>query len=84
MDIKHDCYPKDICDRWSAANHTVFYNDPISAIITLTEDGQFTIKGQASTLFNGITRDMTGNPHGDECGRPVTPVIQSTSFKMTY
>ena len=62
----HDKYPPEIANKHRCARNTVMYNDPISAIITMTTDGQLTIEGQKSSFLNGITREMTGNSGSTE------------------
>ncbi|NLG14794.1 MAG: hypothetical protein GX561_11425 [Lentisphaerae bacterium] len=81
---KHECYPREVLDRWKLACNTVMYNDPIHAIITLTEDGSIQIQGMKSELFMGVTREMTGNPKFDSHSRPVTANVQSMNIKMNY
>lgn len=80
----HDKYPPEIANKHRFARNTVMYNDPISAIITMTTDGQLTIEGQKSSFLNGITREMTGNSRLDGAGRPCTPDIQSVDLKLNY
>ena len=78
----HKLYPKELLAKYSCAKHSVIYNDPISAIVTLTRDGGIKIEGQKSTLFMGVTQEMTGNPRFDCMGRETTAVIQSVDLKM--
>lgn len=77
---KHDLYPKALCDEISLLNHTVVYEDPLYAIVTI-EGTTVTSEGVESTMFLGITREMTGNEPFGKAGRPVTPTVQS--FKIT-
>jgi len=81
----HTLYPASLCKEYRNLNHTVVYNDPIHAVITLEEIPEIggiavTIDGMESEMFLGIQREMTGNPKCDGCGRPVTPVVQSAKF----
>lgn len=80
----HDLYPQSVMDKWKLAKNTVMYNDPISAIITMKKDGTVIIDGATSSMFMGITREMTGNSRCDGSGRPVSPVVQSLNIKMNY
>ena len=77
---KHDRYPKELCDEISYLNHTLVYDDPLYAIVTV-EGTTVTSQGTESTLFLGVTREMTGNAPFDKAGRPVTPTVQS--FQIT-
>jgi len=77
----HDLYPEEICTKHTHANHTLAYNDPLSAIITL-EGTTIDIKGAESSLFMGVTREMSGNPKVDPAGRAVYPRIQSVHITL--
>lgn len=81
---RHEQYPKDVLERWRLAGNTVMYNDPIHAIITLTDEGRIKIDGMKSELFMGVTREMTGNPKFDAHSRPVTAEVQSLDITMHY
>lgn len=77
----HDCYPKELCEKISLLNHTVVYNDPIHAIITL-EGSTISIEGMESSMFMGINRRESGNPVYDHAGRPVYPRVQSAKITL--
>ncbi|MBR4941440.1 MAG: metallophosphoesterase [Clostridia bacterium] len=78
----HECYPRDLCEKICLLNHTVVYNDPIHAIITL-EGTTVTIDGMESSMFMGINRAETGvNPIYDAMGRPVCPRVQSAKVTV--
>ena len=62
-------------------SHTVFYNDPLYAIVTV-EGSHIRIEGVESSMFMGVTREMTDNPPLDPAGRPVTPRIQSLDITL--
>lgn len=80
----HNLYPEEVTKNHSLAKNTVMFNDPVSAIVTLTHDGGIRIKGQKSSLFMGVTREMTGNPRFDSMGRETTAVIQSIDLKLNH
>lgn len=77
----HDLYPEEICKKYRYAPHTIMYNDPLSAIITL-EGTTIDIRGMESSLYMGISREMTGNPKLDPAGRAVYPRIQTTHITL--
>ena len=78
----HDFYPPELCAEFTFAKHTVIYNDPLSAIITLDDRGNVTIEGVKSSMFMGVSREMTDNPACDHAGRPCVPEVLSASFKL--
>lgn len=84
VDKAHSLYPKEIMKKYAQARHSIIYNDPISAIVTLTHDGGIKIDGQKSTLFKGVTSEMTGNPRFDCMGREITAIIQSVDLKLNH
>ena len=81
LEKAHDLYPQELCAKISLLAHTVAYNDPIHAVITL-EGTHIRIDGMESTMFMGITREMTGNPKCDPAGRMVTPTVQSADITL--
>ena len=81
LENPHDLYPKELCAQIRLLNHTVVYNDPIHAIVTL-EGTSVTIEGMESTMFMGIGREHTPNRICDAAGRPVTPVVQSAKITV--
>lgn len=80
----HDFYPEEICKQYSLANHTVIYNDPVHAVITMDSDGLLKIDGMESSMFLGVTRTKAGLPFADSSGRPVFPKVQSAQFRFMY
>jgi predicted phosphodiesterase len=81
---EHSKYPPEVLAKHRLAKNTVIYNDPINAIITMTQQGQIKIDGMNSTLFMDITREMTGNSRCDAHGRETTACIQSIDLHMSY
>ena len=77
----HDLYPEDRCAQIKHLNHTVVYNDPLYCVVTLTGN-TIEIKGKESSMFMGVTREMTGNIKYDKAGRPVVPRIASTKITL--
>lgn len=77
----HDLYPQELCSQIRCLNHMVVYNDPIHAIVTL-EGNTVRIEGSRSSMFLGVTREMTGNVPFDPAGRPATPNIQSATITL--
>lgn len=81
-DDAHSAYPADYASRWRLAGNTFFWDDPLSAIITLTQDGRIRVEGRESRFHLGISPDMANHPAVDPDGRPVTPKIQSFDLRM--
>jgi len=81
MPVTHSLFTEDIMNQYPHAKHTVVFNDPLHAIVEL-EGSTITIKGMESSMFQGITREMTGNTPGDEAGRELRPVVQSAKITL--
>jgi len=81
VDEAHDYYPKEECDAIKYLKHTLVYNDPLYAVVTL-EGNMITIKGKESSMYMGINREHTNNPVFDEMGRPVVPKISSARITI--
>lgn len=81
VENEHTCYPEELCRDISLLNHTVVYDDPLYAVVTI-EGTNIRIEGRSSTMFMGVTREMTGNVPFDKAGRPVTPTIQSANITL--
>lgn len=53
--LKHTAYPAEDMRRWTGIDHIVAYDGtPLSAIVTLTPDGRFSVKG----MSGGFWRDV--------------------------
>ena len=81
LEEPHGLYPKELTDRISLLSHTVAYDDPIHAVITL-EGTTIRIEGMESTMFLGVRREDTDNPVYDGAGRPVVPRVQSAVITL--
>ena len=80
-DKGHTMFPPELIEKHKLANHTVVYNDPLSAVVTL-EGSTITIDGSESTMFMGVTREMVGDIVLDRSGRPTRPRIQSAKITL--
>ena len=78
----HATYPADFRKRWSLSNHTIMWDDPISAIITISQDGSLKVEGQESKFTLDVTPQKAGYRPYDDCGRLTTPIIQSFELKL--
>lgn len=79
----HKAYPKELCAKASLLSKTIIWNDPIHAVITLSDDGWLKIDGMTSSFFMGITPEQaTGTPCFDHTGRPCTCEVLSAQLKL--
>ena len=81
VEVRHDKYPAEECKKACNLNHTLCFNDPLHAIVTL-EGNTVTIEGMESSMYLGITRPMIGCKEFDNAGRPVTPSVKSAKITV--
>jgi len=76
----HDKYPEEEMKAHKNMQHTIIYNDPIHAIVTL--DGTtINVEGMKSTYYMGLDCAAIGIAPYDGVFRPIPPEVQS--FKIT-
>lgn len=80
-DVPHDKFPQELVDKWRLANHTIAFDSPLTAVVTL-EGSSITIEGSESTYYMGVTREMVGDYVLDRSGRPTTAKIQSAKLML--
>ena len=81
VETRHNCFPEELCKEYIQLNHTVVFNDPLHAIVTL-EGNTIDIKGMESSMFMGVTRKETGHQLCDAAGRPVVPQVHSVRITL--
>ena len=81
IDNAYTGFPHELYEKYKGIGHTLMYNDPIHAIITL-EGTTITVDGMESSMFMGISSEHVTDPEFDLMGRPVTPRVQSTKITL--
>ena len=79
----HTAYPEEFRKRCGSAKCILTWNDPLSAVVTLTPSGGLKIEGMTSTYYLGVTPEMAGWKC-DPDGRATTPKVQSVDMKISY
>jgi len=80
---KHSAYPEEYRKACGAAYCILTWEDPLSAVITLTSDGGLKIEGSESKWLYGVTPGRAGWGC-DPCGRATSAKIQSVDWKFNY
>lgn len=80
----HDKFPADFVKAHQNAPHALAWEDPLSAIITLTQDGGIRIEGSESKFIFGLTPQKAGLPLTDAVGRITLPRIRSVDLKINW
>lgn len=82
LEKPHDKFPKELMDNYSLVQHTIVWNEPLSAVVTLKSDGSIKIEGSQSDYFMGVNRENLGYNISDKDGRLCTASIESASIKI--
>ena len=80
---EHDAYPKSYYAKWSNIRHCIFWDDPLSAVVTLYPSGRIQVEGMNSRFHLGVTPRSVGYNSFDRAGRQTTPNIQSFDISLT-
>ena len=78
----HKAYPEEFRRRCGSAKYILTWNDPLSAIITLTRDGGLRIEGSRSSFYLGVTPEMA--KWKGEWGRETQAEVLSADLKFNY
>ncbi len=82
----HNLYPEEYTNKYSLISNTIISNDPIHAVITLSQDTsvgqQITVEGMKSSFFLGKTCEMTSNQLFDSMGRAYEPCVSSLDIVL--
>ena len=78
----HDLFPPELRGEYSLVGHTLIYEDPLSAIVTLRGDGFIKIEGAKSRFLYGVDRERAGLPLRDSAGRACTAEILSAELRI--
>lgn len=79
---EHDKYPAAYAGKWSNVRHCIFWDDPISAIISLWPTGRINVDGQRSRFHLGVAPANAGYNPFDRAGRPTSTDIQSFDVSL--
>lgn len=76
-DSTHTLYPPEEHSSLRLLSHTLVYDRPLHAIVTL-EDGHIRIDGTRGGYYLGITPERAVGEIADAIGRPISPNVGST------
>ena len=82
LDKEHHLYPKELEEQYCLIQNTICVNEPIHAVVTLTDEGEVKIEGMEGSYLNGVTKEMTDEPDFDPSGRPYRPRVSSAHIKL--
>ena len=77
----HRLYGADYHRSHTGAGHVIAWEDPLSAMITLSADGFLKVEGMSSRFFKDVSPAKAGFPSRD---RQVVPRIQSFEMNLKY
>ncbi len=77
----HDGFSPEECAKYSCMRNTLYYSDPLYAIVTL-EGTNVTVEGVESTPYMGLDRRAVNRPICDRDGREIRPCISSARVSL--
>ena len=78
----HNLFPEEVMRDHGAAAHTLIWTEPLSAVITLRDDGYINIEGSTADYWCGVSLKSLGLRIDDSDAREVTPEVMTTAFKL--
>ena len=79
---EHNAYPPELMAKFRLSNHSLLFDKPVHAVVTVSSDGEIIIEGMTGSMYMGITHEMTGNVSEDKCGLPCDASVLSAHFKI--
>ena len=76
-----DYFKREDYEKHMLVGHTLCYNDPLSAVITL-EGNKVTIEGMESSFYMDVDMKKIGLSEFDPAGRKITPSILSSKITV--
>ena len=82
MPAEHSFFPKEFHEKYPGAENCLIYNDPVHAVITLSEDGTIEIDGMESSFFCGVDYKMVMGRECHTSGVKITPNVLSEKLSL--
>ena len=76
----HELYPGEYRRAHSGCGHTIAWDAPLSAVLTIGADGYLKVEGSEAGYLFGVSPEMAQLTMRD---RPVRPLIQSVEMKIS-
>ena len=80
--VPHHAYPPELMGKFECSEHELLFTEPVHALVTVNEDGEIRIDGMEGGMYQGITREMTGNSAFDSAGLPCDASVLSAHFRL--
>lgn len=78
---EHNFYPEEYSKRYPGVKHNADFETPLSAIVTVNDNGHVVIEGSETAYRFGVTPEMLGGPFNTPYGISV-PRIDSKEFYL--
>lgn len=79
----HKGYDEAIVREYPSIVHCFVFDQPVSAIVTLEQNGLLKVEGEKGRYFRNLEPSALGWA-GDDLGRPATPDVTSISLKFNF
>lgn len=80
---KHDLFPKEYLEKYPSMSQCSIFNDPLSAIVEIEDNGHIKINGMETSYVYGVSPEMYGGPFRSAYGI-AEPRISSAEFFLRY
>lgn len=80
--LPHNLFPEQLRKKYEMVDHQIIYTETLSALVTVSINGEIRIEGKSGDFLHGITREMTDNPRCDSAGRACSANILSAHFQL--
>lgn len=77
---KHNLFPKEFTEGHAMAANCSIFKDPLSAIVTVEDDGHIKIEGMETDYMYGVAPEMYGGPFKGDGYGICEPRISSGEF----
>lgn len=75
----HSLFPKEFAEKYPSMTHCSVFNDPLSAIVEIEDNGHIKISGMETSYLYGVAPEMYGGPFRTAYGI-AEPRISSAEF----
>ncbi len=80
---KHNFFPKEYCEGYGMADNCCIFTHPLSAIVTVEDNGHIVIEGMETDYMYNVCPEMYGGPFPDAYGI-CEPRISSAEFNLMF
>ena len=73
---------ENLMSKCACSEHELLFSEPVHAVVTVKGNGEIRIDRMEGGMYQGITREMTGNSAFDSAGLPCDASVLSAHFRL--